>query len=108
VHLSVQDDIEDHDPVVLNQVIDAVVVRQNAPDVARECIKPGLSGVCRRCVSPERMDPGQHLILRLLGANERGPLKVVDNPAHGGDCAVGDDDVPVHLRKIAMRGQNRG
>ena len=32
---------------------------------------------------------------------------MANDPFHGGHCPVGDDDVPVHVRKIDMRAQRR-
>lgn len=107
MHLSVQDDIKDHHPLRFNQIIDAVVVGQDAADVTRDGLKFGLARIARSGIPAERPDFGQHFILGFFGPDERGALKVLDDALHGGNRPVCDDDISVHGRKIAMREQRR-
>lgn len=105
---SVQDDVEHDDPGILYQVIDAVVVCQDAENVSRNGVESGLAGVRRHGVPAEGPDAPEHFILGFFGTNEGRALQLLDDAFHGGDGTVGDDDIPVHARKMVNRWQNRG
>lgn len=103
--LSVQDDVQYHHALLFYQIVNAVVVRQNTPDVVCNGLKTRFAGVTWHGILGEAPNAGDDFILGLLGTNERCALQMADDPFYGDGRPVGDDDVSLHMRNFGSRGQ---
>lgn len=103
--LSVEDNVQDHHALLFYQVVNAVVVRQNTPDVVGNGLKARFAGFTWHGILGQAPNAGDDFILGLLGTNERGALQMADDSFYGDGRPVGDDDVSLHRRNFGSRGQ---
>ena len=103
--LRVKDDVEDDHALVFHQVIDAVIVGEHAPDVVGDGVELGFSCVAGHRIGSEAANPGNDFILGPLRPDERGALKMSNDPFDRSGGPVGQNHVSLHTRNVDRREQ---
>lgn len=106
--LRVQNDVEDHHPSGFHEVINAVVVGEDAPDVIGDGLEARLAGIGRHGIGRQPPDAVHDLVFGPFCANEGSTLELADDALNGCGGPVCEDDVSLHVRNVGTRGQRRG
>lgn len=106
--LRVQDDVEDHHPSGFHEVINAVVVGEDAPDVIGDGLEARLAGFGRHGIGRQPADAVHDFVLGPFRADQGSALELADDALNGRGGPVCEDDVSLHVCNVGTRGQRRG
>ena len=106
--LRIEDDIQHDHAALLYEVVDAVIVGENAPDVLGDGVEFGFARIGRHGIGSEASNAGDHLVLGPFSPDQGGALELTDDPFDGGGGPVGQNHVALHERNFVRRGQTGG
>lgn len=108
VDLRVEDDVQHDYAALLHEVVDAVIVGEDAPDVLGNGVEFGFARIGRHGIGTEAPNAGNHFVLGPFRPDQGSALELTDDPFDGGGGPVGQNHVALHGRNFVRRGQTGG